>query len=293
MGSTLAATLISDGQVIGFGHDTHFNLLKQRINKNMQLVKGDIIDKELLKRYIKDVDVVVHTAGVVGNNACVKDSWLALRANIRGTRVLIEALQEVFQNKPPQFIFISSQAVYGTFVKRPMPLKEEMELWPDDFYGEMKAEAEWLVRQIPAVILRPTNLYGQGIISRGKNVVGKFCKLAREGNNFTLYGDGSQAVDFVHVRDVAAIVQNLIKQNIQDRIYNIGEGKATSLKELAELVVKLSQEVLSKEIEIVYQEAPPGKIWPSRWVDIEQVKKVVPDFPMTSLEQGVKELLLN
>jgi nucleoside-diphosphate-sugar epimerase len=108
-----------------------------------------------------------------------------------------------------------------------------------------------------------------------------------------MFGDGGQGVDFVHVDDVSRVIAGLIglPRRSLPRVLNVGSGRVTSIRRLAETFVAVAAAVIGREVAIVTEEAPPGKVWPDRWVSIERLQALFPKFPETTLEQGIRELL--
>ena len=293
IGSAITSAL-SDGKdmkVIGFGHDKNLPILKS-IVPDIEFISGDITDKASLKKALVGVDGVVHTVSLVGNRACTDAPWEAIKVGIHGTFTLLSAIKSIFPKDFPLVLHISTQSVYGTFAKRPMPLREDMEVVPDDLYGAIKMEQELLLRELNPIILRLTNVYGYGTgIGHEKNVVTKFIKSAKEKSAVTLFGDGSQGIDFIHVNDVADVVGKIFSmKGISRGAYNVGGGKATSIKEVAEAIVSIAKEKKLGPVEIIQEKAPADKIWPDRWVSNDKLKKNYKWSPKISIEKGVFDL---
>lgn len=293
LGSTIITQLPDTCAIRAYGHATNFDQLKSLQNNNLTLHEGDMTDSVALEKALQKVDVVIHAASVVGNGACTREPWKALKANVRGVYLLEHALNKLYGVVQPRVINISTQSVYGTFAQRPMPLTEEMSLEPDDVYGAQKAEAEWVLASVSAVNARLTNLYGYGSgIGYDRNIVSRFAKMALANDDVSLFGDGSQGIDFVHVTDAArAIVELSMAESLEHSAYNIGAGAATPMKQVAETVIAQAQSIAQSTASIEYKEAPPDKIWPSRWVANDRIKAVVSDFPHYSFEEGVRDLV--
>lgn len=287
IGSSCAIFLANEGyDVIGYGHATRFDEIKKVPGmENLSLIQGDVTDKEALIEALRGVYAIVHTAAPTGEKACQRDPWGAIRSIVRGSRVIAEAALEL---KIEHLVHISTQAVYSTFQERRMPLKEEDELLPDDWYGSLKAEAEYEISKAHARILRLSNVYGRGAgLVLKTDVVGNYIRALREGKNLTVFGDGNQGIDFVHIDDVLRVVKKCIELEPQDRVevFNVGSGTMTSIFTLASTLVGLAGE----KSHVVFEAAPPGKLWPPRMLDITKVQKLCPSFPQTSIEDGLKE----
>jgi UDP-glucose 4-epimerase len=292
VGSALVMRLAERGcRVVGFGHGGSYPALARCLPAGVSLVSGDLTDADAVRGVTRDADAVVHSGSVTGEASCRRDLPGAVRTIVRGTRMVVDA---VLENAVGRLVHLSTYAVYSTFRERPMPLAEDMELLPDDVYGALKAEAEWEAARAPAAILRLTNVYGVGSgITLKRDVIGRFVTAAREGAPLTIYGEGSQGIDFVHVDDVCRVVGELIELPRLEGplVLNVGSGKVTSIRRLAETAAALAREVLGREVSIVSQEAPPGKIWPDRWVSTERLRKAFPWFPGQSLEQGMRDIM--
>jgi nucleoside-diphosphate-sugar epimerase len=175
-----------------------------------------------------------------------------------------------------------------------MPLAEDAELTPDDLYGTLKAEAEWEAARVPSVALRLTNVYGRGAgIVLKRDVMGRYVRAVQEGEPLRMYGDGLQGIDFVHVDDVCRVVAGVADLAPADRprALNVGSGCVVSIRALAETFARVAGRALDREVALVTEPAPPGKIWPDRWVSTARLRACFPWFPGTSLEAGIEELL--
>lgn len=291
VGSTLVVRLAEAGhRVIGFGHATAYPALRARAPQGVRLVAGELTDGDALGAVTEGVDAVVHAGSVSGENAVRRDMGAAVRAIVRGTRMVVDA---VAAHRVPLLVHVSTYAVYSTFRERPMPLAEDAELTPDDLYGTLKAEAEWEASRVPSVALRLTNVYGVGagtVLKR--DVVGHFVRAVREGRPLRLFGDGGQGIDFVHVDDVCRVIADLVDGGAgAPRALNVGSGRVVSIRTLAETFAAVARRALGREVGLVTEPAPPGKIWPDRWVANDRLRAICPWFPGVSLEAGIEELL--
>jgi nucleoside-diphosphate-sugar epimerase len=209
VGSALVVRLAEAGhRVIGFGHATTYSALRARAPRDVRLVAGELTDGATLRDLTRGADVVVHSGSVTGENAC-RATWVRrCRAIVRGTRTVVDA---VAASRVPLLVHVSTYAVYSTFRERPMPLSRgSPRSTPDDLYGTLKAEAEWEAARVPSVALRLTNVYGRGAgIVLKRDVVGHFVRAAQEGRALSMFGDGGQGIDFVHVDDVCRVVAGL------------------------------------------------------------------------------------
>src|SRR6185436_19655165 len=112
--------------------------------------------------------------------------------------------------------------------QRPMPLTEEMDPRPDEFYGALKATAEReIIDSGRFQIFRLANVYGygSGIFSLSSGVAGKFVQLIAQGKPLTVFGDGAQSIDYVHIDDVCRAYEAALHQpEVRNFVLNVGGG---------------------------------------------------------------------
>lgn len=288
IGSSLAVYLCNKGySVVGFGRAGDvFEKLCALGKENLLLIEGDITDPKMLDSAMRGVDAIVHAAAPAGTKACERNIRDAVRTIVRGSTMVAQCAKACGIER---VVHISTQAVYSTYKEREMPLKEESELMPDEIYGALKAEAEYAMSQVGAIQLRLTNVYGRGAgFVLKTDVVGNYIRAAREGKDIIIFGDGSQSVDFVHIDDVSGVVERCIDtEPLEEHVYNVASGTLTSVKVLAETIAGIA----GGSVNVRFQDAPPGKIWPTRILDNARVRSVCPWFPERTLEDGLEELL--
>ena len=185
---------------------------------------------------------VFHLAAQIDVRRSMADPGFDARLNVVGT---VNALEAATRAGASRFVFTSTGgAIYGEGAARAdeLPFAETAACAPFSIYGESKLAAEGYLdfyartRGLPAVTLRLGNVYGprqDPALEAG--VVAIFCKLARDGGRPTVFGDGKQTRDYVHVADVVAA---LLAAEAADEPgpFNVGTGVETSVLELAERV---------------------------------------------------------
>ncbi len=293
IGSFLLLTLQKKYEITVLDRGSTYPELKKIIPKNINLVKGDVNDEFLLNKLVKDSDIVIHLVGRGGSDVCLEDPVEAFKINTESTTNIVRAAKKYDIDK---LIFISSYIAYSTFKKRSMPLKEDAELMPDEFYGILKANSEKQISLFKNnIILRLSTVYGYGTgLGRiqWQGVVGKFIKSAMENSTIPVYGSGKQKIDLIHVNDVCDAIAILIEKDIKDEKFNIGSGNPVSILEIAKTVSKIFKEKFNKEIKIDYLEPPKDKLWPDRYTSIEKIKNLGWK-PKVTLEKGILEIIEN
>jgi nucleoside-diphosphate-sugar epimerase len=291
IGSSLLKRLAGKHHCLCFGHATRYGELRGKIRGEVEFVEGDLHDEELLRRVVRGADAVVHVAGSGGEVPCLDNPSRAVLTHVMGTHLL---LGEVSRQNIPRFIFASTIAVYGTYRRRAMPLTEDIEPQPDDFYAALKATAEReLIDAGRFQIFRLANVYGygSGLHPLSSGVAGRFITAALSGEPLQVYGDGSQLIDYVHVDDVCEAFELALDKPGENFIYNLGGGEPVPVASIAELVAETARTEFKREAAVTYREAPPNKIWPDRWLCIEKAERELGWRPRVPMRAAVREML--
>lgn len=257
----------------------------------IEVIKGDIRDKRVINRAVKDMDFVLHQAALIYVRESLKNPEETNEVNINGTLNLLEAAQK---EKVKRFIFASSGgAIYDDSAK--LPFKESSPLLPQSPYGISKLAGEYYCRLfqkvyvLETVILRYFNVFGprQNLDSPYAAVIPKFIKLMLADEQPTIYGDGKQSRDFVYIDDV--VEANLLacfKKDLGERIFNIASGKQVSINQL----VKILNSLMSKKIKPKHGPAVKGEVRFSQ-ADISLARKYLGYRSKISFEDGLKKTI--
>lgn len=205
-------------------------------------VGGDILQTDILASALKGADGVFHFAAL-WLLQCHEYPRSAFDVNVRGTFNVMEAC---VAERVKRLVYSSSASVYGDAVTEPMD--EEHIFNNKNFYGATKICGEAMLRAfhhrygLDYVGLRYMNVYGPRQDYHGAYiaVIMKMLDAIDRGESPTILGDGSEAFDFVAVEDCGKANLCAMKAEASDRFYNVGTGKRTSLKELAEMLVALT-----------------------------------------------------
>lgn len=205
-------------------------------------VGGDICQTDILDAATRGMDGVFHLAAL-WLLQCHEFPRAAFDVNIRGTFNVLEAC---VANGVKRLVYSSSASVYGDAVEEPM--SEDHPFNNKNFYGATKICGEAMARAyhhrygLNYVGLRYMNVYGPRQDYRGAYiaVIMKMLDAIDRGDAPTILGDGTEAFDFVAVQDCGRANVCAMKADVTDRFYNVGTGKRTSLKELAEKLIALT-----------------------------------------------------
>ena len=203
---------------------------------------GDITQTDILDAAIKGADGVFHFAAL-WLLQCHEFPRTAFETNVKGTFNVLDAC---VRNGVKRLVCSSSASVYGDAVVEPMT--EDHPFNNKNFYGATKICGEAMARAyhfrygLDYVGLRYMNVYGPRQDYRGAYiaVIMKMLDAIDRGEGPTILGDGSEAFDFVAVEDCALANLCAMTSTATDRFYNVGTGKRTSLKEIAEKLLNLT-----------------------------------------------------
>lgn len=241
--------VIYDNLVRGSEENLELALKDPRV-KLFQL-GGDILQTDILDAALKDADGVFHFAALWLLH-CHDYPQSAFETNVRGTFNVMDAC---VRNGVKRLVYSSSASVYGDAVEEPMT--EDHPFNNQNFYGATKICGEAMLRAyhhrygLDYVGLRYMNVYGPRQDYHGAYiaVIMKMLDALDKGQAPKIFGDGSQAYDFVYVGDCGAANVCAMKADTTDTFYNVGTGKRTSIKELANLILEMTDTGLEAQYE--------------------------------------------
>ncbi|MGA3193095.1 MAG: SDR family oxidoreductase [Candidatus Bathyarchaeia archaeon] len=297
IGSHVVDKLMEDGYVVTVIDNLHTgsltNIDRHTDNPNLSFINGDIRDIDLVKKALKDVDVVFHEAALASVSLSVKDPIFTDQINVEGTLDLLKASCD--QNVK-RFIYASSAAVYGK--TKSSCKKEDDHLSPASPYGVSKLAAENYVQVfqrlygIETVCLRYFNVYGprQKVDVHGSygGVISIFINRILKNMPPIINGDGEQTRDFVYIHDV--VKANMLAMNTEKGIgeaFNIATGKGASINKVAET---LKQIMNKKELKDIHTEPRPTDI-KHGYADISKAREILGYEPQFSIEEGLADLV--
>jgi UDP-glucose 4-epimerase len=279
------------------------NLMDRGLQETMPLTfhAADIRDTKAITNIFRDerADTCIHLAAKISVLDSIQNPDETMNINVNGTLNVLEAC---YNAKVNNFIFASSAAVYGDV--RELPISENETLRPMSPYGMSKVLAEQhvlrynILQKIQNTIsLRIFNVYGFGQTTEN-DVITKFATRLSKGLPPVIYGDGNHTRDFISVDDVVDAILLSIKAMEEPKnnhnynlssspVFNIGTGKATSIKELAEKMITIS----GLELDPIYVEGNQDRVILHSYADMTKTKRVLHFAANKSLETGLKEIV--
>jgi UDP-glucose 4-epimerase len=305
IGSHLSNYLLSQNQQVVILDDfsgVEVKIQSQLIeDSNLSIVKGSILDHELVIKLMKDVTNCYNLAAALGVEKINNDPIKSFETNLKGSQIVLNAAA----NAGARTLIASSSEIYG---KNPnMPLKEdsvrvlgspEVARWS---YSEAKAMDElhafelYKHKSFPVTIARFFNTVGPRQSGSYGMVLPRFVKAAISNQPLTVYGDGTQSRTFCSVTDVIdALVLLMDSKESIGQAFNIGSINEITITELAQKVIKLtnstSKIIYKKHSEVFgdHFEEPQRRV-----PDISKIKKVVGWQPKQSLDEVIIEIAEN
>ena len=255
---------------------------------NVNFIKGDINDRDLINEQIKKQDIVIHAAALADVGACVRNPEIEFQTNVVATQGILE---ESKKNNIEKFIFISSAAVYGMgnrgIFKESDPCFPVSNYALSKYWGEQQTKLYYDLYNLPTTSIRFFSVYGSPQIPKQGShswAVAIFGALVKKGKPITVFGDGNQIRDFTHVTDIAeSVVLSAEKNSTNGQFFNVGTGKPTRINEIVE---KVFQNV--EPVPINYKPYPAGDPI-GGYSDTTLMKKLLDWEPQMTLDNGIKE----
>ena len=293
IGSHLSELLLERGarvRAIDAFTDFYPRPLKERNLQNLrgrdgyEFVEGDLRELDLASQ-LEGITHVFHLAAQAG----VRRSWgkefqVYTGLNIDSTQRLLEACAK----RPiERLVYASSSSVYGDDV--PIPMVETALPQPVSPYGVTKLSAEQLCHLyyvnfgVPSVSLRYFTVYGPR--QRPDMGFNRFFTAILQGKPLIQYGDGLQTRDFTYVADAAKATADAAVRGVPGRVYNIGGGSRVSLREVFELIARVS----GRKVAIDQQEPQKGDMRDT-YADTSRARADLGFAPSVTLEEGLRQM---
>src|SRR5687767_8990686 len=237
-----ARVLIVDSLIDDYGGNL-FNIcgLEDRLRVNV----ADVRQQSTMNYLVRGQDVIFNLAGQVSHIDSMRDPHTDLEINCRAQLSILEACRNY--NAGVKIVFAGTRQVYGK--AESLPVSESHLVRPADVNGINKAAGEYYhllynnVFGVRACSLRLTNVYGprQLLKHNRQGFIGWFIRLAIEGRQIPIYGDGSQMRDFVFVDDAAdAFLRAGASDRCNGQVFNVGGAEPIAHKTLVELLIRIA-----------------------------------------------------
>ncbi|MDE0186951.1 MAG: NAD(P)-dependent oxidoreductase [Candidatus Poribacteria bacterium] len=285
IGSILCGQLLENGYRVSVLDNLMYcqgSLFHLCAHREFDFVKGDVRDEELMRRLVKDSDVVIPLAAVVGATACDRDPWLAKSVNLEAVRTLNRL------RSPQQLvIFPTTNSGYGTQSDETY-CTEDTPLKPISLYGQTKAQAEMeMLNSLNSITVRLATVFGMSPRMRLDLLVNHFVYAAVTDGYIVIFEKDFKR-NYLHVRDLADCFIHCIEnaERMVGRPYNVGLDDANLSK--IELALKIKEHMPNFYLHFSEIGSDPDK---RNYIVSNQRLREAGFEARRSLDDGIKELL--
>ncbi len=309
IGSHLAKAYLSDGSKVVALDNLSTGQLKNldeiKKNKDFQLKIGDVMDSKLVDKLVKESDMVLHLAAVVGVKHVMSNPVDTIRINILGTENILHSCS----THSKKVLIASTSEVYGKamqYGKHDGGLDEENDTvmgstsvrrWS---YATSKALDEFLAlayyaeKQLPVVIARYFNTVGPGQIGDYGMVLPIFIQKALAGEDIPVFGDGEQKRSFGYVGDIVKCTMKLMdEKQTHGEVFNIGNSNEITINDLAKKVIQKCNSS-SKIVHCSYEEAygEGFEDMKRRKPNTDKLENAIGYKPSVNIDQVIEEMII-
>lgn len=285
---TIALSKIENNRITVVDRDEN-RLNRLKISDKVNVIKNDLVLKLNFDDILRGQDIVYHLISTTVPSTSNRQIPKEINDNVK---LMAELLEACVRCDVKKVIFLSSGGtVYGS--RNRCPLKEEMETYPINSYGMQKVMNEKLLYLYQYLygldyrIIRLANPFGPYQEPDGiQGVISTFTYKALKNENINVYGDGSVVRDFIYIDDAVQAIMNIADGKGEERLFNVGSGCGTSIKQLLEIIEK----VLKVSISVNY--FPGRKVdVPVNYLDISRYERNFGKLVSVSLEEGIQKTL--
>jgi UDP-glucose 4-epimerase len=294
VGSTIVDQLLDAGaadvRVLDNFVRGNMSNLSQAIEKGrVTVTDGDVSNRGLVDKLVQGTDFVFHQAAL-RITRCAEAPREAVAVLIGGT---LNVLESAARHGVKKVVAASSASVYGE--PSYLPIDESHPFNNRTMYGAGKIAGEQMLRAyytssgLPYVAFRYFNVYGPRMDITGvyTEVLIRWLDAIEAGKPPLIFGDGSQSMDFVFIEDVARANLLAARSDVTDEVFNVGTGVQTSLNDLCNLLLRLTDSKLRPE----YREARAVANVQTRRAAVDKAQRELGFEATISLEQGLRELI--
>jgi UDP-glucose 4-epimerase len=297
IGVNLADRLLAEGAIVTVLtplRERHGDQADAFERRGARIVEGDLRDRELVPVLVANQDVVFNLSGQSGAVRSMEDPWSDLDINLRGNLVLLESIRAVAPQA--KVVFAGSRLQYGKPAR--LPVREDDQSDPLCVHAVHKQTVEAYLKLyghlfgLRYTVARITNPYGPGQpkARTAYGVINRLIHLALAGDALTIYGDGDQQRDYIHVADVVEALRLMaLSADANSRAYNVGSGVGTRLIDVANTIVSM---VGGGRVEHVAWPALAQQIETGDFVaDVSRAKRELGWAPARPLGAGLEDTI--
>ncbi|HEU0104527.1 MAG TPA: NAD-dependent epimerase/dehydratase family protein, partial [Vicinamibacteria bacterium] len=295
IGSALARRLLPDNRVVVLDTGTRNSLATSGMagHPNLELRIGDVMDPVAVREAMRGCTIVVHLAAIAGVDTVIKMPVTTMKVNLIGTYNVLEAA--VAQGGMERFVDFSTSEVFGSYAYK----VSEGDVTSLGAVGEArwtyavsKLATEHLSHNyrlqygLPALSVRPFNIYGPGQI--GEGAIHRFIVRALGGEDLEIHKDGSQIRAWCYVDDIVdAVMLSLVKPEAVGQAFNVGNARSVlTIYDLARMVIRLS----GSASRLTFVDWPFTDV-ELRIPNIDKARRLLGFEPVVDLEEGLQRTI--
>lgn len=290
IGTTLAGRLVEDNEIVIFDNGYRDALRHTALgsNKNVRIVRGDVLDYQSVLKGMEGCQIVIHLAAIAGVPDVFRHPVLTMKVPLLGT---YHALEAALHHKIERLVDFSTSEVFGTYAYR----VHEADVTSLGAVGEArwtyavsKLATEHLAHNyykefgLPTVSIRPFNIYGPRQVGAG--AVHEFVARALRGEDLVIHNDGSQIRAWCYVDDIVdGVLLSLVKDGAVGHAFNIGNPRCViTVYNLAREVIRLT----GSSSKVRFQEIDRADV-EIRVPSIRKAREILDYEPKIDLEDGL------
>ncbi len=295
IGTALARRLLDANEVVVYDNGHRDSLGKSDLlgHPRLRIIRGDVLDAQGVREAIRGCQIVVHLAAIAGVDTVLKMPVTTMKVSIFGTYNVLDAA--VAEGGVERFVDFSTSEVFGAYAYK----VTEGDLTSLGAVGEArwtyavsKLATEHLAHNyrvqygLPALSIRPFNIYGPGQV--GEGAIHRFVVKALSGQDLEIHNDGSQIRAWCYVDDIVdAVLLCLEKPESVGQAFNIGNARSVcTVYDLARHVVRLT----GSRSKVVFVEWPFTDV-ELRVPNIDKARKILGFEPRVDLEEGLQRTI--
>ena len=284
IGSNLVPVLLEAGHRVRVLDNLIVGSFSSLAGLDVEFLIGDVRNADVVCAAVREVEAVIHLAAQTGVSPSQQNPRFDFEVNAGGTLGLLLASQEAGVRR---FVFASSNAPIGDAEP---PVNETQAPRPLSPYGASKLAGEGYCSAfygsygLQTLVLRFANVYGPRS-SHKESIVARFVKDTLDGKSLTIFGDGQQTRDLIHVSDVCAAIGRALGTSTAGQVIQLATGVETKIMDLAHLV---AQALGRPDLPLSFCPPRPGEIRRS-YACIDRARQLLNWIPMVPVTVGVPQ----
>lgn len=269
----------------------------QKINKDIEFIRGNITNEKDIENFLNDVDFVYHLAALSNVRECSNNIKKGMEINTLSTRLLLEGVKNT---NISGFLFSSSiVALYGNPVY--LPLDEDHPIRPVNDYGVLKRSSELFCQSyyrafgVPTVVLRQSTIYGPSPSMKYDSAIHNFIRKSIRNEPINVFGDGNQKRNFLWIEDLIDTylgIYDIMKneRSLSGEVFNISGPDEFTIREVVRKIGNLAKNKVGNKISIEFQKPANEVKAQDLKISNKKLDKILKNRRRTKMKDGLEKL---